>query len=123
MNETFEQSLEEQVGKLELAWNRKGARLSVNLSNVGNPDFRQDSSRPLPDTTCGLAQVDTLQEAVELCRLYISLYELGGGNWKGGLITRSADGKTIGKVGYNGRVWADEPCTPETKEITVYDNR
>ena len=27
------------------------------------------------------------------------------------------DGLIIGKVGYNGRVWADERWTPNTKEI------
>lgn len=119
MNKTFEMQLEEQVGKLELALNRKGAKLSVKLSNVGNPDYRQDPRRPLPETTCGWAHVDTLKEAVELCLLYISFYDLGGGNWNGGLITRNEDGLTIGKVGYNGRVWADEHWTPKTKELCV----
>lgn len=116
---TFEIAFEEQVKKLEVALNRKGAQFSVRLANVGNPDFRQDPRRPLPDTACGWAQVDTLKEAVELCLLYISFYDLGGGNWSGGLITRTADGLVVGKVGYNGRVWADERWTPATKEICV----
>lgn len=114
---TLETHYDEQAGKLELALNRKGSAFSVKLSNVGNPDYRQDPRRPLPETTCGWAQVGTLKEAVELCLIYISFYELGGGNWNGGLITRNADGLTVGKVSYNGRVWADEHWTPNTKEI------
>ena len=105
--------------KLERALNSKGLPFSVKLSNVGNPDHRQDSRRPLPETTCGWAQVSTLKEAVELCRLYMSFYDLGSGNWSGGLITRNADGVTVGRVSYNGRVWPDGPWTPDTKEICV----
>lgn len=115
----LEAKLDQQITTLELALNRKGAIFQVKLSNVGNPDYRQDCRRPLPETTCGWAHVDTLKEAVELCLLYISFYDLGGGNWNGGLITRTADGLTIGRVSYNGRVWADESWTPATKEICV----
>lgn len=103
---TLEQ-IDERAEKLELALNRKVRKFSVKLSNVGNPDYRQDSRRPLPGTTCGWAHVDTLKEAVELCRLYISFYDLGGGNWNGGLITQNDNGLLVGKVSYNGRVWAD----------------
>lgn len=113
MNKTSEMQFEEQAGKLELALNRKGAKLSVKLSNVGNPDHGQDPRRPLPETTVGWAHVDTIKEAVELCLLYVSFYDLGGGNWNGGLITRNEDGLAIGRVGYNGRVWSDEHRTPK----------
>lgn len=84
--------------------NRRGTKFSVKLSNVGNPDHRQDPRRALPDTTCGWAHVDTLAEASQICRTYIAFYDLGGGNWSGGEIT-NADGLVIGRVSYNGRVW------------------
>ena len=99
------------VALLESALNRKAALYSVKLSNVGNPDFRQDPDRPLPDTTCGWAHVDTLKECSDLCRTYIAFYDLGGGNWNGGHIMR-ADGVMIGRVSYNGRIW-----DPSDKEI------
>lgn len=114
MNKTFELHFEEQACPLELALNRKSGQYSVKLSNVGNPDYSQDPDRPLPETTVGWAMVDTLKQAVELCLLYISFYDLGGGNWNGGLITRKSDGLVIGRVSYNGRVWADN-----AKEICV----
>lgn len=112
---------EQKADRLEAALNRKAAKFSVRLSNVGNPDFRQDSRRPLPDTTCGLAHVNTLKEAVELCLLYISFYDLGSGNWSGGEIVRNSNGLVIGHVSYNGRVWekAGRDWTPETKELCV----
>ena len=103
--------------KLELALNSKGRKFSVQLSNVGNPDYRQDSGRPLPETVCGWAQVDTLKEASELCRLYISFYELGGGNWNGGLITQNDNGLVVGHVSYNGRVWEGATWTRGAKPI------
>ena len=113
--------INEQASKLELALNSKGRKYSVKLSNVGNPDYRQDSEKPLPDTACGWAQVDTLKDAVELCRLYISFYDLGGGNWNGGLITQNDSGIVVGRVSYNGRVWPDERWTPNTKELSAAD--
>ena len=108
---------ESQIDVLESAFNRKRGMFSVKLSNIGNPDFRQDSTRPLPETACAWARVNTLKEAVEICRAYISFYDLGGGNWNGGLICRNSDGLTIGRVDYDGRVWADEPWAESTKEI------
>ena len=104
------------ITTLETAITRKSGALTVGLSNVGNPDFRQDPNRPLPETFCGTARVDTIAEAVALCRLYVSFYDLGGGNWTGGLIHR-ADGLFVGHVSYNGRVWDSEHWTPKTKEV------
>lgn len=102
-------------GKLCLAISNQRGAFTVKLANVGNPDYRQDSENPLPDTVCGWAHVDDLKSAVKLCRQYITFYELGGGNWSGGEITRVSDGLVIGRVSYNGRVWAQdgkEICAP-----------
>lgn len=96
---------EAQASKLEVALNARAGKYSVKLCNVGNPDYRQDSRRPLPETTCGWAKVGTLEEAAKLCRLYISFYDLGGGNWNGGELTETQSGLVIGRVMYNGRIW------------------
>lgn len=116
MPATVEKQYESEVQKIEFALNLRDGKFIVKLSNVGNPDYRQDCTKPLPDTTCGLAKVESLKEAVELCRLYIRFYDLGGGNWNGGQIVRD-DGLVIGRVSYNGRIWEDGPWTPSTKEI------
>lgn len=86
-----------------LTTNPVAPRYAVRLSNCGNPDRRQDATRPLPDTACGWAQADDLQEVVALVESYIEYYQLGGGNWNGGKITHK--GATFGRVSYNGRVW------------------
>lgn len=103
------------VKVLETALNRKGAKYSVKLSNVGNPDYHQDPDKPLFDTTCGWAHVNTLKECVQLCMTYIAFYDLGGGNWDGGEI--ECNGAFIGRVAYNGRIFDSLRWTPQSKEI------
>jgi hypothetical protein len=93
---------------------RRGGKFAVKLSNVGNPDFRQDCTRPLPGVPVAWAHVGTIREASELCRAYIAYYDLGGGNWNGGEIVRNADGLVLGRVSYNGRVWATD-----NKELAI----
>src|SRR5437868_6570781 len=96
---------------------RRQGVFTVKLSSVGNPDFRQDPDRPLPDVPTATAHVETLIEAQDLCQHYIAYYDLGGGNWNGGEVVRTSDGLVIGRFSYNGKLWPDEPWTPETKEI------
>lgn len=103
-----------QERELRLALSNQRGQYLVKLDNVGNPDFRQDCTRPLPDTFSGWAHVDSLKEASVICRKYISFFELGGGNWNGGEITRATDGLIVGRVSYNGRVW-----NPQDKEIAI----
>ncbi len=109
---------QQQADILEAAFRRQDGEFKVKLSNVGNPDFRQDPKRKLPDTICGLVGCDSIKEAVNLCRAYIAHYDLGGGNWSGGEIKR-ADGSFVGQVSYNGRVWADKNWTPQTNEVAL----
>lgn len=92
----------------------------VALLNRGNPDFRQDETRPLPGTIQAYARVDSLAEASRLCREYIQEFDLGGGNWTGGLITEVRNHKkVVGHVSYNGIVWPGQPrdWTPETQPL------
>jgi hypothetical protein len=101
--------------RIERSLNRRtNSRYSVQLSNVGNPDHRQDPSGPLYDTVVGWARVDSLEEAVEMCQLYLTYYDLGSGNWNGGMVT-NGDGLIIARVSSNGRLWAE----PSGEEIPI----
>jgi hypothetical protein len=102
--------------------------LQVVLSNVGNPDYRQDPDQTLPGVPNRIVAAKDLAEASTLCRAYIGENDLGGGNWSGGLVLK--DGKEFAKVSYNGRVWAlpqrvdDKPIWPvEAKHETTPKKR
>ena len=92
----------------------KGA-YKVLLASVGNPDFGQDSRRSLPGVPRKTLRVASLADASKACRAYIAHFELGGGNWLGGEVTK--DGKVIAKISFNGRAW--EPGNYPTKEISL----
>ncbi len=130
MNPSLELTfIDEKPSALQSALTRTPAEYAVELTNVGNPDRRQYPDRPLPDTVCGWAQADSLAECSRLCRLYIAFYELGGGNWSGGTVTRHQ--AVIGRVAYNGRIFGPihgaeavkpEPQLPRTeKEECIYE--
>lgn len=103
--EPWEADFNDKLAKLETALNAITGKYQVQLSNVGNPDHRQDPSRPLPETTCGWARVNTFQEAAALCQLYITFYDLGGGNWSGGDITETTSGLVVAYVTYGGNLY------------------
>lgn len=50
--------------------------------------------------------VKSLEEASVLCRRYIDHFGLGSGNWTGGLVIDES-GLKVGRISYNGRIWAD----------------
>ena len=92
----------------------KGA-YKVLLASVGNPDFGQDSRRSMPGVPRRTIRVASLADASRACRAYIAHYELGGGNWLGGTVTK--DGKPFAQISYNGRAW--EPGPYPTPEIAL----
>ncbi len=77
----------------------------VELKHCKNPDipggYWSTMSRPRRPQQ---VHVTTFAEAAKRVQQYIDAYELGGGNWTGGLV-RDNDGNVIAKVSYNGRVW------------------
>lgn len=79
----------------------------VVLSNRGNPDFRQNSSRPLPGVPVIKQNVATLAEASKMVRDYIQDFRLGMGNWVGsaGSVLDAGTKKEVAKISYNGRAW------------------
>jgi hypothetical protein len=58
-------------------------------------------------------EVYTIGHASEVCREYIREWELGGGNWSGGKVIRTADNCHVARISFNGRCW--DPVTK--KEI------
>jgi hypothetical protein len=85
-------------------------KLSVELSNVGNPDHRENPDRALSGIQTGWKTVDSVEAAQAAVRAYISENDLGGGNWSGGDVKNLETGDIIGSISYNGRFWpADEP--------------
>ncbi len=105
----------------------------VVLGSVGNPDFGQDSRRSLPGVPRLNVRVATLRHASEACRMYISRFELGGGNWNGGQVYLvPADASTrprcfrgtesepmIAQISYNGRAWHADPSKHPSPEIAL----
>jgi hypothetical protein len=88
----------------------------VLLSNRGNPDHQQDPGRPLYGTPKDQwAEAPSIEACAKLCRAYITLHELGGGNWTGGVIVMQGGQVTqgtavLGIIAYGGRFFPiDEP--------------
>lgn len=88
---------------LNLPANQTDALMRVQLASVGNPDHGQDPNSPLHGVVNECVVVNSLKTASEKCKEYIGKYNIGGGNWSGGDVTRN--GITVAKVSYNGRVW------------------
>lgn len=96
--------------------------LKVKLTNVGNPDFRQDPTKPVWGTKNKIITVKSLKEARDVCREYIEDNDLGSGNWTGGQVYEM-NNKQIAHISYNGRIWEGEedfnkPIS-EWKEIKI----
>lgn len=93
--------------------------MKVTLSSVGNPDFRQDPTRPIygcePNKT---VEVASYKEASEKCIEFITNNDLGSGNWSGGDIL-DEKGKVIAVVSYNGKVWKGSTLTGSNEQIKI----
>jgi hypothetical protein len=81
--------------------------LEVLLANRGNPDHRQDPTRPCHGSPADywLAVAD-YESASGVCQNYIAALTLGGGNWIGGAIREVGTTKIVALVSFNGKVWA-----------------
>ncbi len=85
----------------------------VYLYSVGNPDYGQCA--PLSEPC--LKSADTLPGVRALCLAYIRDWDLGGGNWPGGIV---GTGRVIvGHVSYNGRLWEGLPDNRNAREIPI----
>ena len=77
--------------------------LKVHLSHCKNPDLDGGYWSHMTRPKAMWVKASSLADASDKCRAFISLYELGGGNWSGGDIKHK--GIVIARVSYNGRVW------------------
>lgn len=93
-------------------------KLTLILKNVGNPDFRQDPSRKLPETENRKIKVSSFKEASEETIKYIEEFDLGSGNFPHAPILDET-GKQIAYVSYNGRVWEGTDWEPGKKPIDI----
>lgn len=84
---------------------------TMKLSSRGNPDFGQYAPLSEPETVTG----ETLADIVKAAERYCGFWNLGGGNWTTPAVKR--DGKVIGYISYNGRVW--ESKAMDAKEIVI----
>ena len=59
----------------------------VLLSNRGNPDYQQDPGRPLHGSPKDhWIDAPSIEVCIAACREYIREYDLGSGNWTGGVV-------------------------------------
>lgn len=77
-------------------------KYTVKLSSCGNPDHGQYA----PVSPREVKECDTIEECQTAVREYIVKYDLGGGNWSGGLVYQGR--KKVGRISYNGRFWPEE---------------
>lgn len=86
-------------------------KYQVTLASVGNPDFRQYA----PVSEKQVVEADTLAGIQRAARKYIEFWNLGGGNWR--MTPIRSEGKTIGYISYNGRIWTSRSL--KAQEIVV----
>lgn len=78
---------------------QEATKYQVVLSSAGNPGLGQDPTQPLYGVPVQHVEIDTLEDAVALCKAYICEHDLGSGNWNGGQIL--ANGRPVAEVAYN----------------------
>jgi hypothetical protein len=76
-------------------------KYSVALRHARNPDIGGYWQTPVDRSKT--VRVESIREASEACRAFISRNGLGGGNWTGGIVTQG--GVPVAYISYNGRAW------------------
>lgn len=80
----------------------------LKLQHAPNPDlpggyWSPELVKDLPYQS--FVNVTSLEEASKVCQEYIGKYDLGGGNWPGGLVF--SNGLKVARISYNGRIWEE----------------
>ena len=78
-------------------------KLKVYLSAHGDPDYNQNPYEKI--CPCYYAEADSIEECQKLVSAYISEYDIGGGNWTGGMVFEKGTNTPIGNISYNCRFW------------------
>jgi len=108
------QEREEIITFLQKEWDRnthfaKGGKVSsyeVELEAVPNSDYDQYSHRASLRVKKTKKSVKSIEEAVKIAKNFIDENDLGGGNFLPAKIYKN--GKHIGFISYNGRVWNND---------------
>lgn len=79
------------------------SNLEIELEALPNPDHGADSIEGTINIKKHKVKVNNISEAVALVHSFIEENNLGAGNFSGGQLYEN--GKIIGKISYNGRVW------------------
>lgn len=85
---------------------------SLTFSIHGNPDYGDSLDWSESHTITG----NTIVEIRKAMLAFQGENNVGGGNW--GEATLTNNGKLIGYVSYNGRVWASKYWEPGAVEVT-----
>lgn len=104
---------------------KRVSKLFVQLSSTIDKSRFEEMSRNAkieeflkPEGTA-FVEVNSLKQAVEFCREFISRFNLSSSNWLGGLIVDD-NFNFIARVPYNGRVWNNtEDNWKIAKEIAI----
>jgi len=105
---------EEIIADMQKIWDRnthfaKGGKISsyeVELEAVPNSDYDQYSHRASLRVKKTKKSVKSIEEAVKIAKNFIDENDLGGGNFLPAKIYKN--GKHIGFISYNGRVWNND---------------
>jgi hypothetical protein len=88
---------------------------TVRAATRGNPDFGQYA--PISDPAN--IEAPTLDQLRAKVRGYMEYYQVGGGNWNTPPVYR--DGKKVGNMSYNLRIWRGETAVDEPTNHDVID--
>ena len=104
---------------------KRESKLFVQLSSTIDKSRFEEMSRNakieefLKPVGTAFIEVNSLKQAVEFCREFISRFNLSSSNWLGGLIVDD-NFNFIARVSYNGRVWNNtEDNWKIAKEIAI----
>lgn len=84
---------------------------SLKTTVYGNPDRGQDPRFPPYGVTQTTLQSDTLSGLQERVSQWQSENAIGAGNWVPATVSKN--GKTVGFMSFNGRVWKEKNLTEE----------
>lgn len=82
---------------------------------LGNIDHGQDPSLPPYGVEIEILRAENFQDLKEMVREWQYENDIGGGNWTHPPL--KLDGKVVGYMSYNGRVWKDKSITNTTEEV------
>lgn len=82
-------------------------KLQVELKASPNPDYDRPEHQATVRIKAFRQSVDSFSDASRAVRRFINTNDLGSGNFTGGRLFDEA-GKVVGRVSYNGRVWAQD---------------